>query len=73
MWTRFESLRAVPGQHFQSNACTTLLDEAKDFRGLARQIDDDSVGSKLRCRTSIHDPDTGRRWPGSSRKPCADT
>ena len=56
---RLESLTAAPRQHVQSNACTALLDKPKDLCGLARQIDDDPAGLKLRCRTSIHDPDAG--------------
>ena len=59
MRARLESLTTTPGQHFQSNACMTLLDKSKDFCGLARHIDDDAACSKLRRRTSIHDPNTG--------------
>ena len=69
-----KSLRAAPGQHIQSNACTPLLDKPKDLCGLARQIDDDPACLKLRCRTSIHDPDTGGPTVRQVRdaKPCAE-
>ena len=50
----------APGQHFQADACTTLLDKPDDFRRPARQIDDDAVGLKLWCRTSVLDPNPGR-------------
>jgi hypothetical protein len=60
MRNRSKSLTAAPGQHFQSNACTTLLEKPKDFRGLARQTDDDAACLKWRCRTSIQDPDADR-------------
>jgi hypothetical protein len=46
MQARLESLTTTPGQHFQSNACTTLLDKSKDVCGLARHIDDDAACSK---------------------------
>ena len=53
-------LAAAPSQHFETNTCTPLLDEPKDLRRLAGHIDDDAVGSKVWCRTSIQDPDAGR-------------
>jgi hypothetical protein len=69
-----ESLAAAPSQHFQTNTGTTLLDEPKDFRGPARQIDYDAVGSKVWCRTSIQNPDSGRPTVSHVRdaKQCAE-
>jgi hypothetical protein len=57
---RMDGSAFAPGQHFQADACMTLLDKPEDFRRPARQIDDDAVGLKLWCRTSVQDPDPGR-------------
>src|SRR4030095_3240866 len=38
-------LAVSPVQYFEPDACLTLLDEPENVRGLARQVDDDAVGS----------------------------
>jgi len=64
----------LPQANIPSRTRTTLLDKSEDFRGPARQIDYDAVGSKVWCRTSIKDSDRRRPTVRQVRdaKQCAE-
>ena len=66
-------LPLAPLEHFEPDACTTLLDETEDFRCASGQIDHDAVGSMLWCGPSIQNPHAGRPAIREVRdaKPCA--